>query len=173
MLIATIKKLYTMVRNGESWNLGEPDMNEEGLPSIHSIVEKLVCTRPSADLPCAFPAKPEEFAELKSKLQSARPDRCDEPGRNISRDFVVSLMCSNALSIPMSDSITHPNIADRSTDFALGDWRDGIAFGEYELEADFNELESFGVSDGRYLPHTMLPSRHSLLPFDQSDQLTY
>jgi hypothetical protein len=78
-LIATVQKLYGMVRNGESWTLGEPELNDRGLPVIHNIAEKLGCIRPSPDLPCAFPEDPEEFAELQAQLAAA--------GRKEDQDF--------------------------------------------------------------------------------------
>lgn len=67
-LIATVQKLYTMVRNNEPWLLGEPELNDRGLPVIHNIAEKLGCIRPSPDLPCAFPEDEAEFAELQRSL---------------------------------------------------------------------------------------------------------
>ncbi|KAH8165009.1 hypothetical protein CIB48_g3231 [Xylaria polymorpha] len=40
-LIATVHKLYAMVRNGQSWDLGEPELNDRGQPIIHNIATKL------------------------------------------------------------------------------------------------------------------------------------
>ncbi|CAG8951664.1 hypothetical protein HYFRA_00005464 [Hymenoscyphus fraxineus] len=73
-LIATVQKLYTMVRNNESWELGEPEMNERGQPVIHDIASKLGCIRPSPDLPHTFPEGAEDFAELQAQLTAARAD---------------------------------------------------------------------------------------------------
>jgi len=70
-LIATVQKLYTMIRNGESWELGEPEMNDRGQPVIHDIASKLGCIRPSPDLPYAFPEGEADFAELQAQLQAA------------------------------------------------------------------------------------------------------
>jgi len=71
-LIATVQKLYTMVRNNETWDLGEPELNDRGQPVIHDIASKLGCIRPSPDLPYAFPEGAEDFAELQAQLQAAR-----------------------------------------------------------------------------------------------------
>jgi len=79
-----------MVRKGENWNLGEPEVNDQGLPVIHNIVEKLGCIRPSPDLLCIFPEDPGEFAKLQSQLFAARTDGGDEEGRKISGDLVFS-----------------------------------------------------------------------------------
>lgn len=62
-----------MVRNNEPWLLGEPELNDRGLPVIHNIAEKLGCIRPSPDLPCAFPEDESEFAELQRSLFANTP----------------------------------------------------------------------------------------------------
>ncbi|KAK2468758.1 hypothetical protein H9L39_19685 [Fusarium oxysporum f. sp. albedinis] len=49
-LIATIHKLYEMVRKGQTWELGEPDINDQGLPVAQSIALKLGCIRPEMDV---------------------------------------------------------------------------------------------------------------------------
>ncbi|KAH8667488.1 hypothetical protein BGZ60DRAFT_377469, partial [Tricladium varicosporioides] len=87
-LIATVQKLYTMVRNNESWELGEPDMNERGQPVIHDIAFKLGCIRPSPDLPSSFPEGEEDFAELQAQLQAARGSMSSEDtgSRKLSTD---------------------------------------------------------------------------------------
>lgn len=86
-LIATVQKLYTMVRNNDSWELGEPELNERGQPVIHDIASRLGCIRPSPDLPYAFPEGAEDFAELQAQLQAHRPDNnsTEDAGR-ISHD---------------------------------------------------------------------------------------
>lgn len=73
-LIATVQKLYTMVRNNESWELGEPEMNDRGQPVIHDIASKLGCIRASPDLPYSFPEGESDFAELQAQLQHARSE---------------------------------------------------------------------------------------------------
>jgi hypothetical protein len=66
-----------MVRNGESWDLGEPELNDRGLPVIHNIAEKLGCIRPSPDMPQSFPEDAEEFAELQRQLFAGKLDNSD------------------------------------------------------------------------------------------------
>jgi hypothetical protein len=77
-LIATVQKLYTMVRNNESWELGEPELNDRGQPVIHDIASKLGCIRPSPDLPFAFPEGESDFADLQAQLQKARSEMGSE-----------------------------------------------------------------------------------------------
>jgi hypothetical protein len=87
-LIATVQKLYTMVRNNESWELGEPELNDRGQPVIHDIASRLGCIRPSPDLPYAFPEGAEDFAELQAQLQVARSEMASEDtgSRKLSED---------------------------------------------------------------------------------------
>lgn len=72
-LIATVHKLYNMVRNSQSWELGEPDLNDRGLPVIHDIAQKLGCIRPNSDvdLPVhsVFPEDEAGMAELARQLE--------------------------------------------------------------------------------------------------------
>ncbi|UKZ52880.1 hypothetical protein TrVGV298_006667 [Trichoderma virens] len=49
-LVATIHKLYNMVRNSQVWELGEPDLNDRGLPVIHDIAQKLGYIREISDI---------------------------------------------------------------------------------------------------------------------------
>ena len=67
-----------MVRNNESWDLGEPEMNDRGQPVIHDIASKLGCIRPSPDLPNNFPEGAEDFAELQAQLQAARSETSED-----------------------------------------------------------------------------------------------
>jgi hypothetical protein len=63
-----------MLRNGESWGLGEPELNDRGLPVIHNIVEKLGCIRPSPDIPQSFPEGAGGFAELQRQFFAGKLD---------------------------------------------------------------------------------------------------
>ncbi|CAN8100715.1 unnamed protein product [Discula destructiva] len=73
-LVATVQRLYSMVRSGQEWDLGEPDLNDRGQPIIHSIADKLGCIRPNndIDLPVqsVFPEDEQGFAELASQLKA-------------------------------------------------------------------------------------------------------
>lgn len=50
-LVASVLKLYTMVREGQPWTFGEPGLNEQGQPILHHIIDKLGCTRLAYDTP--------------------------------------------------------------------------------------------------------------------------
>lgn len=70
-LIATVHKLYDMLRRGEEWTYGEPELNDRGLPVIHNIAEKLGCIRQAPDVSYTFPEGEEDFLELQHRLQAS------------------------------------------------------------------------------------------------------
>lgn len=73
-LIATIHKLYSMVQNGERWDLGEPELNDRGQPIVHNIATKLGCIRPNSDvdLPVhsVFPENSGDLRDLARQLEA-------------------------------------------------------------------------------------------------------
>ncbi|ROW10277.1 hypothetical protein VMCG_02139 [Cytospora schulzeri] len=72
-LIATVHKLYSMVRNGQQWDLEEPDLNDRGQPVIHNIAQKLGCIRPNSDIDLpvhsVFPEDEQGLADLARQLE--------------------------------------------------------------------------------------------------------
>lgn len=83
-LIATVHKLYAMVRNSQTWELGEPELNDRGQPVIHNIASKLGCIRPSSDIDLPvhsiFPEDEAGLAELAAQLEAQQRVR-DEQAR--------------------------------------------------------------------------------------------
>jgi len=76
-LIATVQKLYTLLRSGDTWKLGEPELNDRGQPVIHDIALRLGCVRPSPDLPYGFPEGEEDLEELQAQLEAdAQAEQC-------------------------------------------------------------------------------------------------
>ncbi|KAK4124923.1 hypothetical protein N657DRAFT_679730 [Parathielavia appendiculata] len=73
VLVATVQKLYSMVRNGERWDLGEPELNDRGQPIVHNVAAKLGCLRPNCDLDLPvhsiFPEDEAGMADLARQLQ--------------------------------------------------------------------------------------------------------
>lgn len=69
-----MQKLYSMVRNGQQWDLGEPDLNDRGQPVIHNIAQKLGCIRPNSDIDLpvhsVFPEDEQGLADLASQLEA-------------------------------------------------------------------------------------------------------
>ncbi|KAJ9133157.1 C6 transcription factor [Pleurostoma richardsiae] len=78
-LIATAQKLYAMVRRGQSWSLGEPDLNERGQPVIHSIASKLGCIRADTDTDlrghAVFPENEAGLSNLAAELETQERER--------------------------------------------------------------------------------------------------
>ncbi|KAK4206369.1 putative c6 transcription factor protein, partial [Rhypophila decipiens] len=72
-LIKTIHKLYSMVRNQQRWDLGEPELNDRGQPAIHNIVSKLGCIGPNSDIDLPvhsiFPEDEAGLQELARQLE--------------------------------------------------------------------------------------------------------
>lgn len=77
-LIATVHKLYTMVRNQQPWELGEPELNDRGQPVIHNIASKLGCIRPNSDMDLpvhsVFPEDEAGLAELARQLEEQQKE---------------------------------------------------------------------------------------------------
>lgn len=81
-LIATVHKLYSMVRNSQPWELGEPELNDRGQPVIHNIAQKLGCIRPNSDIDLpvhsVFPEDERGMHELAVQLEEQQ--RLEEGG---------------------------------------------------------------------------------------------
>ncbi|PTB68349.1 N-terminal fungal transcription regulatory domain-containing protein [Trichoderma citrinoviride] len=77
-LIATVHKLYQMVRTNQSWDLGEPELNDRGQPVIHNIAQKLGCIRPNSDIDLPvhsiFPENTQDLEELARQLNEHHAD---------------------------------------------------------------------------------------------------
>ncbi|KXX73509.1 Fluconazole resistance protein 1, partial [Madurella mycetomatis] len=77
-LVATVQKLFSMVRSQQPWEYGEPELNDRGQPVIHDIASKLGCIRPNsdADLPVhsIFPEDEAGLAELARQLEEQQKE---------------------------------------------------------------------------------------------------
>lgn len=84
-LIATVHKLYSMVRNNQPWELGEPELNDRGQPVIHNIAQKLGCIRPNSDIDLpvhsVFPEDEAGMAELARQLEDQQKEQ--EPQKEV------------------------------------------------------------------------------------------
>ncbi|KAJ4231846.1 Fluconazole resistance protein 1 [Fusarium falciforme] len=81
ILIATIYKLYSMVRNNQPWRLGEPESNDHGQPVVHNIAQKLDCIRPNSDidlpLHSVFPEDEVSMTKLALQLEELQKEAKD------------------------------------------------------------------------------------------------
>ncbi|GKT91490.1 C6 transcription factor [Colletotrichum tofieldiae] len=78
-LVATVHKLYSMVRNQQRWDLGEPELNDGGRPMIHNIAQKLGYIRPNSDIdlpvPSVFPEDEPGLTKLARQLEKQQKER--------------------------------------------------------------------------------------------------
>lgn len=67
-----------MVRTNQSWDLGEPELNDRGQPVIHNIAQKLGCIRPNSDIDLPvhsiFPENTQDLEELARQLNDHHAD---------------------------------------------------------------------------------------------------
>jgi hypothetical protein len=89
-LIATVHKLYSMVRTGQQWDLGEPELNDRGQPVIHNIAQKLGCIRPNSDIDLpvhsVFPEDEAGMTELARQLEEQQQKEEDSPQKEIKKE---------------------------------------------------------------------------------------
>ncbi|OLN96655.1 Fluconazole resistance protein 1-like protein 1 [Colletotrichum chlorophyti] len=101
-LIATVHKLYSMVRNQQQWDLGEPELNDRGQPVIHNIAQKLGCIRPNSDIDLpvhsVFPEDEAGLAELARQLEEQQKERDAEKAMKVEVDSASSCERSDRAS---------------------------------------------------------------------------
>lgn len=72
-----------MVRNGEKWDLGEPDVNDRGQPIVHNIASKLGCIRPNSDIDLpvhsVFPENEDDLKDLVKQLEAQQKEAQSQP----------------------------------------------------------------------------------------------
>lgn len=90
-LVAMVLKLYSMVRERQPWELGEPELNDGGQPIIHDIASKLGCVQPNNNLTLPvhspFPEDEAGLADLARQLSERSQKEC---GSQISSATVSS-----------------------------------------------------------------------------------
>jgi hypothetical protein len=83
-LVATVQKLFSMVRNQQPWVYGEPELNDRGQPVIHDIASKLGCIRPNSDVDLPvhsiFPEDEAGLAELARQLEEQQKETGSQSG---------------------------------------------------------------------------------------------
>ncbi|KAK7209748.1 hypothetical protein V2G26_016926 [Clonostachys chloroleuca] len=93
-LIATVHKLYSMVRNSQPWEMGEPELNDRGQPVIHDIAQKLGCIRPNSDIDLpvhsVFPEDERGMQELAAQLEEQQRLETDTQKDSKDTDSSVS-----------------------------------------------------------------------------------
>ncbi len=73
-----MRELYSMVRNSQPWELGEPECDDRGQPLIYDIASRLGCIWHKSDLPPAVHLVSLEdggLADLTDQLKAAQQER--------------------------------------------------------------------------------------------------
>ncbi|SCO92537.1 related to zinc cluster transcription factor [Fusarium oxysporum] len=121
VLIATVHKLYSMVRNNEPWRVDEPELNDQGQPVVHSIAQKLNCISPRSDvdipLHSVFPEDEASMAKLALRLrEQQKQNESQKEAKDTASPCVyqkTSFGNTNVMS-PSAQSFT-----DNSSDFTF------------------------------------------------------
>ncbi|KAK0723953.1 hypothetical protein B0T21DRAFT_294250 [Apiosordaria backusii] len=163
-LIATVHKLYAMVRNHQTWDLGEPDINDRGQPVIHNIASKLGCIRPSGDMDlpphAVFPEDEASLAELARQLEAQQR-----------REVVIAPLPSNTAqshSHARSHSLSRQETIDSRTDDRASSSSPELDHSDFESSMDNYRKAAFGTTTGRTSAITMSPASLSYHDFDMS-----
>ncbi len=113
VLVATVQKLYSMLRNGEKWELGEPELNDRGLPIVHNVASKLGCLRPNSDLDLPthsiFPEDEAGLVELARQLQ-------DHASSSVAADTRQEYLRTDRASSSAASDAEHSDL-DLDTDY--------------------------------------------------------
>lgn len=156
-LIATVQRLYTMVRNNEAWELGDPDLNDGGQPVIHDIAHRLGCILPSSDLPYVLPDPSTGFGEIHRLSESTKSELESEGNKSGDKILVsadsVTLVDTNLVDNSKSDH------SDLSKDYNQPTW-------PLQLDAAATSVPPFGMTMSNYtsLPMVRYPG------FDEEPQ---
>jgi hypothetical protein len=143
-LIATVHKLYSMVRNQQTWDLGEPQLNDRGQPVIHNIAQRLGCIRPNSDvdLPVhsVFPEDEAGMAELARQLEEQQQQQDLGPHHD-------SPIQSRPVDLELSSSSSGYNRNDRAS---------SSEFDHSDLELDYRK-QAFGSNNTASSTVTLSP----------------
>ncbi|CAI6019211.1 unnamed protein product [Clonostachys chloroleuca] len=116
-LIATVHKLYSMVRNSQQWELGEPELNDRAQPVIHDIAQKLGCIRPNSDIDLpvhsVFPEDERGIQELAAQLEEQQRLETETPKESKDTDS------SSSSSSPLSSSSSSQQRTERTSSSKL------------------------------------------------------
>ncbi|CAH0047138.1 unnamed protein product [Clonostachys solani] len=165
VLVATIRKLYEMVRNHDEWHLGEPRCNDRGQAIIHNIAQKLACIRSNGDIDLpvqsVFPEDMEGMKHLANILRKQQAGLEAEDGSNQSSDGFSScsteamspeyhsdldhelcVMAPESQDSPLQRSYTPENIGTASNQLALAENSD---LGNYQIYPS-SQLDEFSYA---------------------------
>jgi hypothetical protein len=122
-LVATIEKLYSMLRNGERWLLDEPQKNEHGAPIIHDIANLLRCLGETQENFLATPHLQEKGRKMllpKQELME-RPQYLSFSSNQYPAAHLAELECLSQDSQPTSTDVNQEKAIhlDHREDFLI------------------------------------------------------
>jgi hypothetical protein len=89
-----------MVRNGEKWDFGDPELNEQGMPVVHNIAEMLQCVRGSEDHSWSWPQNCQEISELRDHLYTRNDAPVEAAQKNDPFHCVSPLLTESSICPP-------------------------------------------------------------------------
>jgi hypothetical protein len=143
-----------MVRTGKQWTLGEPELNDRGLPVIHEVASKLGAIRPNSDIDLTvhsvFPGDEASMAELARQLEEQQQQSV--PGQDIS--VLMSRKDSDSATLSsMSPAVEHSDDGELNLNhrrMALGSINTGMSPpANLTHSADFDNARAsdFGIGN--------------------------
>ncbi|KAH8667262.1 hypothetical protein BGZ61DRAFT_483947 [Ilyonectria robusta] len=95
ILIATVYKLYGMVRNSEPWEVDEPQLNDRGQPVVQHIAQMLGCVGPNndVDLP-THSVFPEDAMGMEGLCRELEEQERYETGSTLSHERGTKSPCN-------------------------------------------------------------------------------
>lgn len=161
-----------MVRNGEQWDLGEPDLNDRGQPVIHNIAQKLGCIRPNSDIDLpvhsVFPEDEKGLADLASQLEAQQQIEKAAAGANAEHDARTDRASSSDLD--HSDlELDPPALGEEVDRHTFGDYRK-VAFGSSNQQAVSpqslicDSFDAFSAPSSKSIPDMTSPVTNTIPP---------
>jgi hypothetical protein len=142
VLIATVQKLYSMVRNGEPWDLGEPELNDRGQPVVHNVAAKLGCLRPHSDvdlpLQAVFPEDKAGMAELARQLNEQHQKEAAGMGNAPQSAGGSTSTSSSMQGQGQEGELTGAGVYNR-TDRASSSAASDVEHSDFELDTDYRK----------------------------------
>ncbi|KAK3367038.1 hypothetical protein B0T24DRAFT_378994 [Lasiosphaeria ovina] len=157
-LIATVHKLYAMVRNQQAWDLGEPELNDRGQPVIHNIASRLGCIRPNSDMDLpvhsVFPEDEAGLAELARQLEEQQRETGELGGGSNRQDADYCNRTDRASSSELDHSDVEQDYrrsAFRGSTTAVTMSPQSISYTDFDLNSTAPPSESFASQSPSHL----------------------
>jgi hypothetical protein len=132
-----------MVRNGQQWELGEPELNDRGQPVIHNIASKLGCIRPNSDIDLPvhsiFPEDEAGLVELARQLEEQQNEQDLMKGPEMKGD---SESLSNRTDRASSSDLDHSDFEQDLRDYRKAAFNSNPVTLSPQSFASYNDFDS-------------------------------